>query len=48
MTRLEALYIQEDVACKMGKSAKTDNEREFYKKELVKIRKEIDNLKVCK
>lgn len=46
-TRLEALYIQEKVACDMGKSAKTEEEKEYYKKELLRIRQEIDNLTVC-
>ena len=43
-TRLESLYTQEKVACDMGKSAKTEEEKEYYKKELLKIRTEIDNL----
>ena len=46
-TRLEALYIQEKVACDMGKSAKTEEEKEYYKKELLRIRQEIDDLTVC-
>ena len=46
-TRLEVLYIQEKVACDMGKSAKTEEEKEYYKKELLRIRQEIDNLTVC-
>ena len=46
-TRLEALYTQEKVACDMGKSAKTEEEREYYKNELLKIRAEIDNLAAC-
>lgn len=43
-TRLEALYIQEKVACDMGKIAKTEEEKEYYKKQLLKIRAEIDDL----
>ena len=43
-TRLEALYIQEKIACDMGKTAKTKEEKEYYKKELLKIRAEIDDL----
>lgn len=43
-TRLEALYIQEKVACDMGKTAKTEEEKEYYKKQLLKIRAEIDDL----
>ena len=46
-TRLEALYTQEKVACDMGKSAKTEEERQYYKEELKKIRAEIDNLTAC-
>ena len=46
-TRLETLYTQEKIACDMGKSAKTEKEKEYYKKELLKIRTEIDNLTVC-
>ena len=46
-TRLESLYTQEKIACDMGKSAKTEEEKEYYKKELLKIRAEIDNLTVC-
>ena len=45
-TRLEALYTQEKFACDLGKSAKTKEEKEYYKKELLKIRAEIDNLTV--
>ena len=44
MTRLEALYIQEEVACKMGRLASTEEEKEYYKKELLKIREEIDDI----
>lgn len=44
---LEALYTQEKIACDMGKSAKSEEEKEYYKKELLKIRAEIDNLTVC-
>jgi len=43
-TRLEALYTQEKVACDMGKSAKTEEEKQYYKEELQKIRTEIDDL----
>lgn len=43
-TRLDALYAQEKVACDMGRSAKTDEERQYYKEELKKIRTEIDDL----
>ena len=46
-TRLEALYIQEKIACDMGKSSKTEEEKQYYKNELSKIRTEIDNLTVC-
>lgn len=46
-TRLEALYTQEKVACDMGKSAKSEEEKQYYKKELLKIREEIDNLTAC-
>lgn len=45
--RLEALYMQEKVACDMGRSAKTEEERQYYKEELKKIRAEIDNLTAC-
>ena len=43
-TRLEALYTQEKVACDMGISAKTEEEKQYYKEELKKIRAEIDDL----
>ena len=33
-TRLEALYIQEKIACDIGKSAKTEEEKQYYKNEL--------------
>lgn len=46
-TRLEALYAQEKVACDMGRSAKTEEERQYYKEELEKIRTKIDNLTAC-
>ena len=45
--RLEALYTQEKVACDMRKSAKIEEEKEYYKDELLKIRAEIDNLTAC-
>lgn len=44
---LSNFYTEEKVACDMGKSAKTEEERQFYKKELLKIRTEIKNLTVC-
>lgn len=47
MTRLEALYAQEEVACKMGRSARTEEEQQYYKEELLKIRAEIENLTAC-
>lgn len=46
-TRLEALYVQEKIACDMGRTAKTAKEKEFYKNELQRIRAEIENLSVC-
>ena len=46
-TRLEALYVQEKLACDMGKSAKTEEEKQYYKNELLKIRAEINSLTVC-
>lgn len=46
-TRLKALYAQEKVACDMGKSAKTEKERQYYKEELKKIRTKINNLTAC-
>ena len=43
-TRLKALYIQEKIACDMGRKAQTIQEKEYYKNELKKIRTEIENL----
>lgn len=43
-TRLEALYTQEKIACDMGRTATTEDERKYYKNELLKIRTEIEEL----
>lgn len=46
-THLAALYVQEKVANDMYKSAITEEEKEYYQKELNRIRTEIENISVC-
>ena len=46
-THLMALYVKEKVAHDMYKSAKSAKEKEFYRKDLEKIRTEIGNITVC-
>ena len=46
-TRVDALYTQEKIACDMGKLAKTEEEKKYYKEKSIKIREEIENLTVC-
>ena len=44
---MAALYVQEKVANDMYKSAITEEEKEYYQKELNRIRTEIENISVC-
>lgn len=46
-THLMALYVREEVANDMYKSAKSEKEKKFYKQELEDIRAEIGNMTVC-
>ena len=46
-THLMALYAREKVANDMYKSAKSEEEKKFYKQELEDIRDEIGNMTIC-
>ena len=46
-THLMALYVREKVANDMYKSAKSEEEKKFYKQELEDIRDEIGNMTIC-
>lgn len=46
-THLMALYIREKIADDMYKSAQSEKEKDYYKKELEEIRTEIGNMTVC-